>query len=246
MIKERASRKQWVLVTRARDQAEQTARLLRERGYFTLVDPVFETRRVPFVLPAPEEVQAVVITSANAAYAIGYDYLHLPVYAVGRASAHAARLRGVERVHAAAGDWKALRDLLRRDLVPSEGLVLHLSGRTVRGDLAPCLAENGLVYERVVVYETVPREEIGSRTRHALARRAIGAVLLYSPRTAATFARLVRQSGAEPALKGVICACLSEAVAEEVDDLPGVEIVVAPERDQTALLDCLEAHFPRW
>jgi len=95
-----------------------------------------------------------------------------------------------------------------------------------------------------VVYETVPREELGSRTRHALQRRAIGAVLLFSPRTAATFARLVREAGLAPALEGTLCVCLSEAVAEEVADFaPGMEIAVAERRDQSALLACLEARF---
>ncbi len=237
-------RKRWVLVTRAREQAEETARELRARGFLTLVDPLFETRRVPFSLPEGREIQAVVLTSANAAYALTRELVQLPVYAVGEATARAARAQGAFDVRVAEGDWRSLVARIRDELAPGGGLVLHLAGREVRGEWEEELARAGFAYERITVYETVPRAELGSRTRHALQRRAIGAVLLYSPRTAATFARLIREAGLEAALEGVLCVCLSEAVAEEVRELtPGMEIVVAERRDQTALLECLEARF---
>ncbi len=238
------ARKRWVLVTRAREQAEETARALKARGFLTLVDPLFETRRLAFELPPTDQVQAVVLTSANAAYALNRELAELPVFAVGEATAHAARARGAFRLRVAEGDWSSLADRLERELVPEGGLVLHLAGREVQGELDSRLAQSGYAYRRVTVYETVPREELGSRTRHALQRRAIGAVLLFSPRTAATFARLVREAGLAPALEGTLCVCLSEAVAEEVADFaPGMEIAVAERRDQSALLACLEARF---
>ncbi|GBD43197.1 hypothetical protein HRbin40_00665 [bacterium HR40] len=237
---EQISRKKWILITRAREQAEETARELRARGFLTLVDPVFEVRRVPFAAPPPAEVQAVVLTSANAAYALGREFLDKPVFAVGEATARAAQARGAFHLRISGGGWQELAERIVRELAPAGGRVLHFSGREVRGELASVLEERGFRYERVVVYETAPREEIGSRTRHALSRRAIGAILLFSPRTAATFARLVRAAGLESRLEGIVCLCLSEAVAEEVDELPGLEVVVAPERDQRALIAQLE------
>lgn len=243
-MSEQSSRKKWILVTRAREQAEETARELRARGFLTLVDPVFEVRRVPFALPPAGDIRAVVLTSANAAYALGRELVEKPVFAVGEATARAAQARGAFDLRVARGEWEDLAARILAELQPPGGVVLHLSGRDLRGEIGPRLTEAGFGYERVVVYETVPREEIGSRTRHALSRRAIGAILLYSPRTAATFARLVRQAGLEHRLEGVLCVCLSEAVAEEIDDLPGLEIVVAAERDQKALFARLEEHVP--
>jgi uroporphyrinogen-III synthase len=243
-MSEQWSRKKWILVTRAREQAEETARELRARGFLTLVDPVFEVRRVPFTLPPSSDIRAVVLTSANAAYALGRELVEKPIFAVGEATARAAQARGAFDLRVARGEWEDLAARIIRELQPTGGLVVHLAGRELRGEIGPRLTDAGFTYEQVIVYETVPREEIGSRTRHALSRRAIGAILLYSPRTAATFARLVRQAGLEHRLEGVLCVCLSEAVAEEVDDLPGLEIVVAEERDQKALFARLEQHIP--
>lgn len=237
--------KTWVMVTRAREQAEETARELQRRGFLTLIDPLFETRRVPFELPPVEEVQAVILTSRNAVHALNRELVRLPVYAVGPATAAAAAERGAFDIRTGEGEWRSLAERIVRELTPAGGLVLHPSGREVASRFEEVLEPRGFAYERIVVYETVPREELGSRTRHALHRRAIGAVLLYSPRTAATFARLVRRAGLEPALEGVLAVCLSEAVAEEVSDLPGLEVVVAPERDEKALLGELEARLRR-
>lgn len=243
-MSEQWSRKKWILVTRAREQAEETARELRARGFLTLVDPVFEVRRVPFTLPPASDIRAVILTSANAAYALARELVEKPVFAVGEATARAAQARGAFDLHVARGEWEDLATRVIQELQPAGGLIVHLSGRDLRGEIGPRLTDAGFAYEQVIVYETVPREEIGSRTRHALSRRAIGAILLYSPRTAATFARLVRQAGLEHRLEGVLCVCLSEAVAEEIDDLPGLEIVVAEERDQKALFARLEQYIP--
>ncbi len=242
MTRERP-RKTWVLVTRAREQAEETARELHRRGFATLVDPLFEMHRVPFELPPAEEIQAVVLTSANAVHALAHQLVEKPVYAVGPGTARAAAARGAFDIRLGEGEWRSLAERLVRELDPAAGLVLHPSGREVASRFEEVLEPAGFAYRRVVVYEMVPREELGSRTRHALQRRAIGAVLLYSPRTAATFARLVHRAGLEAALEGVVCVCLSEAVAEEIVELPGLEVVVAEERDEKALLAALEARM---
>ena len=242
MTRERP-RKSWVLVTRPREQAEETARALHRRGFATLVDPLFEMHRVPFDLPPAEQIDAVILTSANAAHALGRQPVEKPVYVVGSATARAAAARGAFDIRPGEGEWRSLAERILREREPGAGILLHPSGREVASRFEEVLAPAGFDYRRVVVYEMVPREELGSRTRHALQRRAIGAVLLYSPRTAATFARLVHRAGLEGALEGVVCVCLSEAVAEEIVELPGLEVVVAQERDEKALLDALEARL---
>ncbi|MBT4888995.1 MAG: hypothetical protein HON65_05535, partial [Rhodospirillales bacterium] len=66
---------------------------------------------------------------------------------------------------------------------------------------------------------------------------ALDGVLLYSPRTAATFNDLIQQQGLHDTLKSVTVFCLSKAVAKEVDVLAwkGVSIASVPKED--ALVD---------
>jgi hypothetical protein len=66
-------------------------------------------------------------------------------------------------------------------------------------------------------------------------------VLLFSPRTAATFARLVGDAGRTEALTRCTAVCLSAAVAETVAALPWQRVRVATRPDQASLLDLVEA-----
>src|SRR4051794_39882487 len=125
-----------VLVTRPREQAAATSALLVAMGHEALIDPVLEIRRLP--LPrrmSLADVAAIAITSANAVPALAGMPAGLPVFAVGAATAAAARAAGWNEVHAAAGDGADLARLMRQSLPSTAGVVLHLAGHNVREGL---------------------------------------------------------------------------------------------------------------
>ena len=228
-----------VLVTRPREQAAETARLLRAAGHEALLDPLLEVRHLRLPDLTPWAFAAVAVTSANAAAAAAAGPPDLPVFAVGEATARALRAAGRAPVAVAAGDGRDLAALIARSQ-PSGGTVLHLCGRDVREGLAEELSAAGLGYRREVVYETVAATMLAAATAAAIRERRLGAVLLYSPRSAALFAALVHGAGLAGDLGGVIAACLSEAVAAELASLPFLALRVAEARDQKALLRRLE------
>lgn len=228
-----------VLVTRPRAQAAETARLLRAAGHEALLDALLEVRHLQPPELTPGACAAVAVTSANAAAAAAACPLDLPVFAVGEATARALRAVGRAPVAVAAGDGRDLAALIARSQSPGE-TVLHLCGRDVREGLAEELSAAGLGYRREVVYETVAATMLAADTTAAIRERRLGAVLLYSPRSAALFAALVHGVGLAGDLGGVIAACLSEAVAAELALLPLLGVRVAEARDQKALLRRLE------
>ncbi len=117
--------------------------------------------------------------------------------------------------------------------------VLHLCGQAVAFDLEANLSAAGVTYRPRVVYELVKASSFDPATVAALRDRVLGAVLLYSPRSAATFSELVRASDLERTLDSVDAVCLSENVAAPVSHLRWRRLSVAATRDQTALLRCL-------
>ena len=60
-----------VLITRPRDQALELADRLAARGDTALIEPLLTIERIAGVVPQLEGVQALVLTSANAAPALG-------------------------------------------------------------------------------------------------------------------------------------------------------------------------------
>lgn len=205
-----------------------------------LIDPMLVVRHVPHEPIAAEGVAAVVLTSSNAIPGLDDPLRRLPIYAVGTATAQAALAAGCANVEAGGGDGVELAALIRSRLPAEAGKILHVCGEEVRDGLEAALVEAGYAYERVVVYRTEAAGRLAPRTVQALESHELDAVLFYSPRTAQIFARLVERDGLAPLLAHASAVCLSEAIAREVRGLPWRSLEVAPRRDQTALLGCLE------
>jgi uroporphyrinogen-III synthase len=167
--------------------------------------PLFAVR--PVAWTAPDGADALVLTSANAVRHAGAGLAglrHLPVLAVGAATAAAARAAGLTVAWTGQGDASALAEPLRRHARP-----LHLAGREHR-------ALPG-VETRVVYASAAVAPEAG-----ALAACAGRVALLHSARAAAAFAGLVDRAG-------IRVAALSEVVAAAAG--PGwaaVAIAAAP------------------
>jgi uroporphyrinogen-III synthase len=230
-----------VLVTRPEPQAGATAALLRARGHEAHVAPVARIERLEATLPPAEAVDAVILTSANAAFALA-PYRELPVYAVGAATARSARAEGATSVTTAAGDWRSLARLLSGPEGPPAGTrLLHLSGAEIRGDLAGALAAAGLSLLRVVVYAAHAESWLDPRVSALLTREALDAVLFFSPAHATMWRRQIERAAAADRLFALHALALSEAVAEPLRALPwrAVEVAAAPE--VALLIDRLEA-----
>jgi len=203
-----------------------------------VIEPLLTIEPLPVALELAD-VQAIAVTSANAAPALGAA-VHLPVFAVGAASAAAARGAGSTRVEAADGDAASLARLIVASCQPQHGTILHLCGTEVRGGLAEALTETGFRIRRQAVYRVRPARALSAETRTAL-RTGLDAVLLFSPRTALILCELVVRHGLEHCLGATDACCLSGAVAESCRKLVWRRVRIAARPDQDALVDLLEA-----
>ena len=235
-----------LLITRPRADAAPLARTLAGLGFPTLVEPMLE---IVYRDGPPLDlggVQALLATSGNGirAFARRSAQRDLPVLAVGDATARTASAAGFTRVESAAGDVAALADLTACRLDPGAGALLHVAAGDLAGDLGGRLAAAGFVYRREVLYSALAAERLSPAARDALTGGRLAGVLLFSPRTAATFARLVGELGEVAALSRLVAFCLSRAVAAKVAALPWREIILAAEPTEAALVEGVVAALP--
>ena len=225
-----------VMITRPRADAEALAALLAERGIESFIEPLLEIIPRPDPMLDFDDVQAVLLTSANGARALGTatGRRDLALYAVGPATAAAAREAGFSSVATAGGDVKALAELVETECDSSAGALLHVSGSAVAGDLAGRLNAAGFLTRRAVLYEARPAVTLSDAAVAALSRGEIDAVLLFSPRTARSFVRLSHRASLD--LRRLRALCLSPAVANEAEAAPWGAVAVAEQPDQDALL----------
>lgn len=229
-----------VLLTRPADRAAATAERLHGLGLAPLIDPMLRLEDVPADPIAPD-AQGILFTSAQAVErweAIG-GRLDLPVWAVGNRTADAARKVGFKQVEAGDGFGDHLADRLMQEVAPGAGPLLWPSGADIAVDLVAALGEVGITVDRRILYRSHAATAFQPETLEELRAGRIACALFYSPKTAAIFAGLIRDAGAEADLRAVRALCLSTAVAEKLEGLPFARLKVAPEPSEDALLALL-------
>jgi len=213
-----------VLVLRPHPGAEATAARARIFGLEPVVAPLFTVRALDWTAPGPAEVDAVMLTSANAARLAGdalTSLTALACYAVGKATAAAAAAAGFADVRVGSGDGADLLDLMATDGVRT---AFHPCGR----DHLP-LERAGINVLHVPVYAADAVDRLPAAAENALQHGATA--LLHSPRAGALLAKLLGAGRSS-----VSIAAISHETARGAG--PGWRsIAIAPRPRDEALLE---------
>jgi uroporphyrinogen-III synthase len=231
-----------ILITRPIEDARPLADALEARGVEVLIEPLLEIRHLEDAEIDLEGVQALLFTSANGvrAFAALSPRREIKVFTVGDGSADAARQAGFPHVESAKGDVEALAALVVDRLKAADGVLFHAAGTVTAGDLKARLEGLGYQVRRAQLYEAKIATALSTETRANLTLGGIDAVLLFSPRTAATFAELWREAGSS-SLARIQALCLSAAVAREIGDLGWAEVEIADRPDLPSMLALVDA-----
>lgn len=206
--------KRALLILRPEPGASATAARAVALGLTMLVRPLFETRAIDWTAPDAAEFDAVLLTSANSVR-LGGDqvgqYCHLPVYAVGEATAEAARSAGFAKVIVGNADAETLVKEITRAGCRN---VLYLAGRDRT-------AKTATEFETVVVYasDVLPIPD--------LPRAAVA--LLHSTRAALRFAEVVQD-------KSTVAVVAISATVAKAAGLGWQSIAVAASHTDAAML----------
>ncbi|HEX7761796.1 MAG TPA: uroporphyrinogen-III synthase [Caulobacteraceae bacterium] len=227
-----------VWVTRSQPGADATAARLAALGFEPVVAPLLELRTLPEARIDLTGVCAIAFTSANGVRGFtertperGYK-----VFAVGAATAEAARKARFATVLSTDGDVKALAGAMASRKRELTGIILHPGAAEPAGDLAGELAQHGLEVRTIALYESVPAalpegfaETLGD----------FSAVLLHSPAAARALKDLLNTAPA-PGLK---VFGLSKAVTRPLTRVALAERAAAPAPTEDALLALLQSRM---
>jgi uroporphyrinogen-III synthase len=238
-----------VLVTRPHPDDESTAAALRARGYEVLLAPMLRSEAVAIHDDTDARYGAVIVTSANAVRGIepnlkGHRLLELPLFAVGKHTADAARRAGFTHVISANGDATGLRDLVLSRVKAKElkkaSTLLYLAGADLARDLAGELGESGFRVVTRTTYRMVPVGNLPRETCDAFAANRVEAVLHYSRRSARAFLEAARAGGVEISALSIPQCCISAAVAAVVREAGATQVMVAATPDENAVFEALD------
>jgi len=219
-----------VLITRPKDDAEPLKSKIEQLGWRVSLEPLIRVVRDPIPPSAVKNAATLIVTSRNALRSLAASpalqhAIKLPLLAVGPGTGSLAREIGFQTVFEGAGTGADLvPEIMRRSA--SGGPFLYLSGDVLAFDLPKALAEKKVNVRRIITYRSVAAETLSPITIDALKRRDIDVVTLMSPRTAATWGKLVSDLPAD--LSEITYVCLSENVANALrSGLPTSKILTA-------------------
>ncbi len=229
-----------VWVTRSRPGATATAAAVRARGHLPLTAPLVAVQPLDVAAPDLDGVAALAFTSAAGvrAFAALSPRRDRSVFAVGRATAAAARACGFADVRDADGSGRDLAAAVAA-AAPGGG-VLVPGAREPAFDLPAALRAAGVAAQALAVYATLPTPA-PTRLRVLLAAGRLDAVLLQSASAARALAALASEDGAptRPLLLALSPACLPAGT-----EWPSRTAAAPRERDLLALLPRLDRPVP--
>jgi len=224
-----------IWITRAQPGADATAARVRSLGHQAFVTPLLVVEKRE---PGPLDlagVGALAFTSANglAAFCELTGDRTLPVFAVGAATAAAARAAGFKRVLSADGDVAALAEGLIARRTELRGAVLHPGAAEPAGDLAGALERHGIETRRLILYDTAPAvltdKDIATLPELDIA-------LVHSVKGAKALAQALK---AHP-LPGLRVLTLSKAVMKPLARSPVASRAYAPFPLEAAMLNLID------
>jgi len=225
-----------LILTRPEEDALPLKAKLEALGHAAILAPLLKIVPRSQAFVPPLAYQLVCITSANALRFLQVEdrLKTVPLLAVGPQSLASARENGFKFAEACGGDVQGLAAHAAAKFDPQKGPVLYLSGEKTSADLQALLMASGFAVEKVITYDAVVQApgDIG------VALKGADGVLLYSPRTAHLWCKLMVSAGLEKEAAAPIYYCLSDNVAKA---LPGSwKRRVAEMPDEAAMLALLD------
>ena len=221
-----------IWIARAEPGAGRTAERVRALGHDPLVAPVLQVRSLPGEVDL-DGVGALAFTSPNGvgAFAARCADRGLPVFAVGAATARAARTAGFAAVASADGDVAALAALIAASRDRFAGLVLAPGALEPAGDLLGGLYAKGVSARVQAIYETCAID--APQALRLLSE--LDVVLVHSPKGG----RRLAETLAGHEVGHLAALCISAEAAAPLAGLPLKSSTVAARPDEQSLFALL-------
>jgi len=225
-----------VLLIRPLEDALPMATILKSKNIEFSHYPLF----TPYVLPIPplDNPQALIITSKNAIRALDEyeDLKKIPLYAVGDKTAELAKKTGFSNIFSAAGTSQELIKLILKTGQRDKGILWHLSGETIRGNIVESLNFAGFEAKRQIVYRIEDIVTLPSSLLTELNNHFISHVIFCSPRTTTVFVSLLKNKKLEKIACKITALCLSQDIGKQASDLKWKKLWISPKPNLNVLM----------
>lgn len=238
------NQKRSILITRPEPAASDLAATLRREGFTVFIAPMLQYAPRECDLSGIAACQALAFSSMQGveAFAAQSAVRHMPVFAVGEATAKTAQKHGFASIYNADGDMTALATLIgaQKETLGIQR-VLYVSAADPAQDLPALLTAPGITVDTAVAYKAEQAESLPPDIERALKSGKISTVTFFSARTAENFCRILQSRGLADITRLLEAVCLSPRVTEAAKAMPFRTLRTAPEPKMEAMIDALRS-----
>jgi len=215
------------LIIRPLRDALPLAKALESKGVESYLCPLYHPSF--FSIPPLKNPQALILTSKNALRAIENQEAlkKMPLYAVGDKTAQLAHDMGFFEVMNASGTSQELIQCILQRAHPKAGILWHLSGEIVKGNIVETLNAKGFEAQQRIVYRIEQTKNLPAPLLSHLQNQKLTHVLFFSSHTTLLFVNLLKMNGLEKLACQMRAICLSQDVALKASTLTWKEIWIS-------------------
>ncbi len=235
-----------LLITRPQQQAEQTAALLKTRGFTPIIEPMLKVELLETPLPQ-ENFDAIILTSSNAIPILTTKWpastmRKIPVLATGESTRDQARFAGFHNCDCVQGSALELSEQvpswMQKHHLSQSAKLLYPCAETRAHDLTIILAAQKIECHPWPTYRTIAATEFTKKSRLKLEIGKIDGVLVYSKRSAQTFLNLIQNLRLRN--NTLTIYALSREICSVFDEYPSFLCQFPKETSQKALFSLLQ------
>lgn len=205
-----------ILLTRTKKSSLKSAKILENNKIPYLIQPLFSVNKFKNLQPINQKLQAVLITSSEALFALKKLSIKLDTFilTVGDKTAQNVKKLGYKNVWGASNSAASLLNLAIEKLKKENGFIVYLSGEKITMNLSKALQDKGYNTSRIVVYKTIPTNEFSSQTIEEVKNNNISEVWIYSKESLEIFCKLVQKHNLLKYFNQIKISCLSSKIAD--------------------------------
>jgi len=183
-----------VLLTRNLEDSKDLIQKFKSNGFKVSNLPLLEISKVNYNMIKINNFNAIIFTSSNAIKYLDLKSIdkNILCFCVGSSTEKTARSNGFQRVHAADGNVRNLKELVQQNLSTSNK-ILYVSGEVVSYPLDRDLISEGYNVERLINYKVKYNENLDSLFLDSLKKDMPNLVYVYSENSAKSFLKLIKK-----------------------------------------------------
>ena len=227
-----------VLLTRNLEESKNLIQKFKSNGFKVSNLPLLEISKVNYNETKINNFNAIIFTSSNAIKFLDLKNIdkNILCFCVGSSTEKTARSNGFQRVYAADGNVRNLKELVQQILSAKDNKVLYVSGEVVSYPLDRELISEGYNVVRLINYSVKHNENLDLSFLESLKKNIPDLVYVYSENSAKSFLNLIKKYELVDYWMNTNLMCIGEKTSSVLNEIKWKKIFLFNPGEEEFLL----------